>query len=123
MNIKKSLQALKTDLAHKETTLKTIQHLYPHLVNLSEKQVLSYFNVTTIEELKEHIQDSIKTSTEYEIDRATLCSCKDSKGECKELYDTQEIAQEKADQLMTHQMLKLRVYPCPFGYGWHLTKG
>lgn len=122
MNLEKSLQTLKADLARKETILKSIQNHHPHLAEFSEEEVLAYFHLTTIEDLQEHIQNSIKTSREDEINRSTLCSCKNSKGEFKDLYDTHELAQEQADQLMSHHMLRLRVYPCPYGYGWHLTK-
>ncbi len=123
MNIKKSLQTLKTDLARKEATLKRLHNHYPHLAEFSEEEILAYFHLSTIDELKVHIQDSIKTSTDDEIHHNALCNCKDSKGELKDLYDTQEDAEQQADLIMTHQMLRLKVYPCPSGNGWHLTKG
>ena len=123
MNIKKSLETLKADLVRKETILRSIQKHHPHLAKFSEEEVLAYFHLTTIEELQEHIQDPIKTSPEDEINRSTPCSCKNSKGEFKDLYDTQELAQQQADHLISYQMSRLRVYPCPYGYGWHLTKG
>jgi hypothetical protein len=123
VNIKKSLETLKADLVRKETILRSIQNHHPHLAKFSEEELLAYYHLTTIEELQEHIQDPIKTSPEDEINQSSLCSCKNSKGEFKDLYDTQELAQQQADQLMSHQILSLRVYPCPYGYGWHLTKG
>ena len=42
MNLEKSLQRLKADLANKETTLKAIQNHYPHLANFPEKEMLEY---------------------------------------------------------------------------------
>ncbi|HEY9130001.1 MAG TPA: hypothetical protein VIN02_09195 [Sulfurovum sp.] len=48
-----------------------------------------------------------------------VCTCKDGKGEFKMLYETEVLAQEQADRSNT----KLKVYPCPYGQGWHLTKG
>lgn len=122
MNIKKSLQTLKSDLARKEATLKLIHNHYPHLADFTEEEILAYFHLSTINELREHIQDFIKTSTEDETHNNARCTCKDSKGEFKDIYDTQELAQQKADLLMTHKVLKLKVYLCPSGYGWHLTK-
>ena len=110
-------------MVSKEIILRSIQNHHPHLAKFSEEEILAYFHLTTIEELQEHIQDPIKTSPEDEINQSSLCSCKNSKGEFKDLYDTQELAQQQADQLMSHQILRLRVYPCPYGYGWHLTKG
>lgn len=123
MNIKKSLQTLKDDLARKESILKSIQNHHPHLAKFSEEEVLAYFHLTTIEDLKEYIQNSIKTSNENEMNHNTLCSCKNSNGEFKELYNTHELAQHGADKLMIYQRVKLRIYPCPYGNGWHLTKG
>lgn len=125
MYLDKSLQAIKTDLAKKEATLKTIQKHYPHLKKLSEKEILSYFQVTTIDELSKHIKqlkESPISHTMPIMDNSTMCTCKDSKGQQKDLYDTQEIAQQEADQLMLNKVLKLKVYPCPYGYVWHLTK-
>jgi hypothetical protein len=122
VNIKKSLQTLKSDLGRKEATLKLIRNHYPHLADFTEEDILAYFHLSTINELSEHMQDFIKTSTDDDIHHNALCTCKDSKGEFKDIYETQELAQQKADLLMTHQVLKLKVYPCPSGYGWHLTK-
>ena len=126
MDFKKSFQALKADLSSKETTLKTLQKYYPHLKQLSEKEILAYFHVSTIDELKEHIQHTKKLSIStpgHTINDSTICSCIDAKGVLKDLYNTQELAQEEADELIKHKRLNLRVYPCPYGYGWHLTKG
>jgi hypothetical protein len=125
MNSKQSLQTFKADLYNKETTLKTIQKHYPHLAHLSENEILTYLQIETIDELREHIKQTLETSIaiyEDKIDGMT-CSCKDSKGSLKDPYDTQELAQEQAAQSMMHQKQKLRVYPCPYGNGWHLTKG
>ena len=122
--MKQSLQTLKADLNNKETTLKTIQHHYPHLAHFSEKEVLTYLQIDTIEELRKHIKQTLETSIAIYEDKSEsmVCSCKDSEGCFKDPYDTQEIAQDKANELMIHQKLKLKVYPCPYGYGWHLTK-
>jgi len=125
MNIRQSLHTLKSDFHNKETTLKTIQHHYPHLAHLSEKEILSYLQFDTIEELGEHFKQTLETSIDIYDDKmeGMVCSCKDSKGVLKEPYDTRELAQQQASQLMMHQKINLRVYPCPYGNGWHLTKG
>ena len=125
MNIKQSLQTLKADLHNKETMLKTIQNHYPHLAHFTEKEILKYLQIDTIDELREHIKQTLETSIAVYKDKIEelICSCKDSEGLLKDPYDTQEIAQRKASELMTRQKIKLRVYPCPYGNGWHLTKG
>lgn len=125
MKIKKSLQAIKAELVHKETTLKILHKHYPHLAQFSEEQILKRFNVSTINELKEHIKyitESSLPATSHTITDNTMCSCNDEKGEWKYLYDTQARAQHEANELMINKRLKLKVYPCPYSYGWHLTK-
>lgn len=124
-NIKKSLQTLKTDLLHKQTTLKTIQNYYPHLVNLSEKEILDYLHLTSIDQLNEHIQEMSKNASVVKdsTDHSAFCTCMDSKGNPKTLYLTQKIAEQKAEELRVYQKQILKVYPCPDTHGWHLTKG
>lgn len=119
-HIKKSLQTLKLELANKETLLKIIHNHYPHLSGYTQKELLDYFNLSTFDELGNYIQSSVKTFSEERNDDDTHCSCQDGNGEYKELYDTDELAQEQAARSIG---VKLKVYPCPYGYGWHLTKG
>ena len=123
--MKQSLHTLKADFHNKETTLKTIQHHYPHLAHLSEKEILTYLQIDTIEELGEHFKQTLETSISIYHDKmdGMVCSCKDSHGALKDAYDTHELAQVEASQLMMDQKFELRVYPCPYGNGWHLTKG
>ena len=122
-HIKKSLQTLKSDLAYKETLLKTIYNHYPHLSDFSQEALLAYFQFDTLSELNEHIKDVIQTSAENNMADTMLCTCKDGKGEFKALYKTEALAQEQADRSKTQPNIKLKVYPCPYGCGWHLTKG
>ncbi len=125
MNLDKSLQALKADIAKKEETLKALQKTYPHLANLSETQILTYFEVSTIPELIEHIK-RIKAFEEPDENltatQGHLCSCTDSKGQPKEIYDSEASAQREITLLETEKRVKLSVYICPDGFGWHLTK-
>ena len=46
------------------------------------------------------------------------CTCKDSKGNAKYLY----ASNEELSYELTKKEIKLRAYPCPFEKGWHLTK-
>jgi len=120
---KKSLQTLKSDLAYKETLLKTILKYYPHLSDFSQDELLAYFQLDTLSELNEHIKDIIQTSSESTMADTIVCTCKDGKGEFKALYETEALAQEQADRSKIQPNIKLKVYPCPCGCGWHLTKG
>jgi hypothetical protein len=120
--LEKSLQAMKNGIAKKEETLKALQKTYPHLSHLPDAQILAYFDVDTIPELKKHIKESTQPHdnlTEQDID---ICSCTDSKGQPKDLYNSEESAQREANALATQKRLQLKVYPCPDGYGWHLSK-
>jgi len=125
MDFKKSLQAIKNDIARSEAILKLLQKSHPHLAHLSEEQILNYLNVNSIDALHEYIQ-KIKAShgPHYDlgIQKNEICSCRDSNGEIKNLYDSETSAQAEADSLSGHKF-KLSVYRCPYGSGWHLTKG
>lgn len=48
--------------------------------------------------------------------------CQDSNGMYKELYETQEAAERRAEIIADEQGIKLKVYKCPHQCGWHLTK-
>ena len=126
MNLEKSLQAIKTDLANKEATLKTIQQNHPHLADITEEQILIYFQVTSIYELDKYIKQ-LKESTLHHDDNlstqeSNICSCTDSNGEPKNIYHSEASAQEEADTLSRQKKFQLSLYLCPYGCGWHLTK-
>ncbi len=125
MHLKKSFQTIKNELMKNEEILKHLQKSHPHLAHFSETQILHYFNVNSIDELDRH-SEQIKASQELHVDLGIqnneVCACRDSKGEMKSLYDSEASAQAEADTLSRHHMLKLSVYRCPYGSGWHLTK-
>ena len=126
MNLTKSLQRLKSDLTNKETTLKAIQNHYPYLANLSEKQILAYFEVATIDELSTDIgttQPYSKDQDHHNEQNISLCSCTDTQGKTKDLYESEESALKKATVFVGQKKIQLKVYVCPNGCGWHLTKG
>lgn len=122
MNLKKSLQTLKEDLSKKETILKAIQQTHPQLSTLYEHQILAYFEVTSIDELDEHIKHK-KESIPPDTLNTLVCQCTDSQGQPKALYDSEESAQKEATILSKQKNLNLSIYPCPHHAGWHLTKG
>ena len=122
----KSLHAIKNDIAKKENILRSLQKTHPHLKHLSEIQILTYFNINSIDELSTHITN-LKASTlphdNLMDDKRPICSCRNSDGQAKDLYDSEESAQKEATVLVVQKKLQLKVYVCPNGCGWHLTKG
>ncbi|WP_223898031.1 hypothetical protein [Sulfurovum sp. TSL1] len=108
-----------------EEILKRLQKNYPHLAHLSENQILKYFNVQSLHELNKHMKQ-IKASQELQTilpaQKNEVCSCRDSHGQIKDLYDSEVSAKEQIDALSQRKRLQLRVYRCPNGCGWHLTK-
>lgn len=116
--MKKSLQAIKNEIVQKEETLKALQKTHPHLAHLSEVQILAYFDVETISELEQHIP----LHDDLPLQENKLCSCTDSTGQPKDLYNSEASAQNEGHILAAHKRVKLKVYPCPDNYGWHLSK-
>jgi hypothetical protein len=49
------------------------------------------------------------------------CSCRAKNRDPKNLYATEQEAREAADYCHERNGVRLRVYPCPSGRGWHLT--
>ncbi|WP_309498360.1 hypothetical protein [Sulfurovum sp.] len=122
----KLLRAIKNNIAKKEKTLKTIHEKHPHLKHLSETQILAYFDIISLDELSA-LRRNIKKSTLFDdniIDEDySICSCTNNQGQAKDLYASEESAQKKATVFIGQKKLELKVYVCPSGCGWHLTKG
>lgn len=119
-SIKHSLQTLKTDLEHKERSVKYLQKHYPHLSDLSEAELIKFFDLKTLDELEDHIKILIEKSCFKETSiNHTICSCQDSKGELKALYKSEKEAQK----VIAESHMTLSLYQCPYGQGWHITKG
>ena len=49
------------------------------------------------------------------------CSCRDSNGKPKALYGSKKDAEKQQEKSQVEQNIKLRVYKCPDGKGYHLT--
>jgi hypothetical protein len=58
-----------------------------------------------------------------EIFDVDYCLCTDSNNQFKTIYATEYEAQKIAKFLYKEQGIYLKVYPCPYSSGWHLTKG
>jgi hypothetical protein len=55
---------------------------------------------------------------------STTCAhCTGADGRPKEAYATEHDAERRAEILRAERSVFLRAYPCPYGEGWHLTKG
>jgi hypothetical protein len=120
--MKKSLQTLKNDIAKREETLKALQKSHPHLSYLSESKILSYFDVETIYELEQHIKESTQPHNNLPLQESQLCACTDSRGQPKDLYNSEVSAQREVNALATQNRVRLKVYPCSNNCGWHLSK-
>ena len=51
----------------------------------------------------------------------TCMYCSGRDGKSKRLYDTRSEAQDTADHVARSRGVRLRVYRCEWGRGWHLT--
>jgi len=49
------------------------------------------------------------------------CTCTDSRGRHKQLYETKEAAEIRAQIIENERGEKLNIYECPRQDGWHLT--
>lgn len=53
-----------------------------------------------------------------------LCAqCFGGDGRNKEAYLSEEYARIRASIILNERGIRLESYPCPYGNGWHLTKG
>ena len=126
--IKKSLKPIKKKLQNKEKLYLTIRRVYTHLSELSNKEILNYYNVNSLKELDthiEHIKNILKKQTEnYEekLEELDACFCLDSRGDFKYLYESKKEAENQVQFLLKTKRVKLTLYACPFHAGWHLAK-
>jgi len=128
MNLKKSLKPIKQRLANKNQAYITIRQVYKHLVGFTNEEILDYYQVKNVDALAEHIEH-IKTilknkMTNYEktLEEIDTCFCRDGKGEFKYLYHTQKEADKQQAYTQKTKHIKLKVYPCPYHCGWHLSR-
>ena len=126
--IKKSLKPIKKKLQNKDKLYVTIRRVYTHLSELSNKEILNYYNVNSLKELDthiEHIKNILKKQTEnYEekLEELDACFCLDSHGNFKYLYESKKEAENQVQFSLKTKHIKLMLYPCPFHAGWHLAK-
>ena len=128
MNLKKSLKPIKNKLQNRNRLYHTIRGVYTHLSELSNQEILDYYNVHSLKELDTHIElikEILKKQTEdYEVKLTELdtCFCLDSRGDFKYLYESEKEAQKQVEYSLQAKRIKLTLYACPFHCGWHLSK-
>ena len=127
MSLKRSLKSIKKSIVNKDKPFITIRTLYTHLSELSNKQILDYYNVNSIKELESHIEHIKKIlknqieNYEEELEQLSGCFCLDSRGDFKYLYSTKKEAEQQAKYTLKTKRIKLTIYPCPYHCGWHLS--
>jgi len=128
MSLKKSLKPIKKKILKSDTAFTTIKRVYRHLSLYSNEEILRYYHVKDIQELEEHIE-SIKQTLLYEtksqrdeLEDIDNCFCLDSRGEFKYLYKSKKDAKRQIEYTYKSKRVKLKLYPCPYHVGWHLSR-
>jgi len=117
------LKALKRQLNEEEKLLLRLKHDYPHLAKMNKVALMHYFYVTDKHKLFAYIK--VLTEKRYATkDEATVCvcSCHDSYGIPKILYASRSEAESVVQYVLKNRQLQLKIYPCPWEQGWHLSK-
>ena len=128
MNLKKSLKPIKQRLYSKHQAYTTIRQVYTHLDAFSDAEILNYYQVKDVKGLAahiEHIKNILKNKVDnYQeaLDEIDTCFCKDSQKNFKYLYTTQKEALRQQVYTQTTKCIKLKIYPCPYHCGWHLSR-
>ena len=126
--MKKSLKPIKKKIQNKNKLYITIRRVYTHLSELSNKEILDYYNVASLKELNSHIEHIKKVlkkqieNYEEELEQINACFCLDSNEDFKYLYSTKKEAEQQVKFTLKTKRVKLALYPCTFHCGWHLTK-
>ena len=106
----------------------TIRRVYTHLSELSNEEILDYYNVASLKELEthiEHVKEVLKKQTrnhKEELEKLDTCFCLDSRGDFKYLYESKKEAKAQMEFSLKTKRIKLTLYACPFHAGWHLAK-
>jgi hypothetical protein len=126
--MKKSLKPIRKKIVKKNDIFRTIKHVYPHLNELSNKQIFDYYGIGSIKELQGHVEKikAILLKREIinieEIEETESCFCMDSRGEFKYVYNTKKEAEKQVQYSWKTKRVKLLLYSCPYHFGWHISK-
>jgi len=128
MNLKKKLKPIKKTINSKNRPFITIRQLYTHLSDLTNEEILAYYQVSNIKALERHIEyikKILKNRTDnYKEELAEIegCFCVDSRGEFKYLYSSKKEAEQQVEYSFKTKKIKLKLYPCPYHCGWHISR-
>jgi len=127
MNLKKSLKSIRKTIVYKHNIFKTIKHVYTHLDDLSNREILNYYGIESIQELESHVEKIKEILLKHEMNRSDIepvesCFCMDSSKEFKYLYSSKKDAQRQILYSHKQKGIKLKLYSCPYHCGWHLSK-
>ena len=128
MSLKKTLKPIKRRIKNSNTAFATIKRVYRHLSMYTDKEILKYYHVDNIEELEEHIESIKKTllydnqSKRDKLEDIDSCFCLDGKKEFKYLYKSRKDAQKQIEYTYRSKKIRLKLYPCPYHLGWHLSR-
>ncbi len=126
--IKKSLKPIKKKLQNKDKLYHTIRRVYTHLSELSNEEILDYYNVNSLKELNkhiEHVKSILKKQIENheeKLEELDACFCVDARGDFKYLYEHKKEAEQQVLFSLKTKRVKLTLYACPFHCGWHLSR-
>lgn len=118
-----NLKHLKAQCEQQEAAIRKLKSTFPHLSGMSKETLLAYFDCTTTSELI-----SISRALAITVDRTSktpkerFCRCIDSNGIPKLLYATHKEAERVERYAMQNRSVLLKIYPCPYVKGWHLSK-
>ena len=125
MNLKKALKPIKKNILNRNKDFITIRQVYPQLLDLTNREILDYYNVLSIQPLEQHIkyiEKNLKNQIKEEIKEIRECLCRDSRGEFKDIYNTEKEATQQVEYSFKTKRIKLTTYFCPYHQGWHLKK-
>ena len=121
---KKLFKNLKKSISQYERAISHIKNLYPFLKDIPDSEILGYLGLMSSRELivfaknLKHFEEEISSDTDNEV----YCRCIDSEGMPKVLYSSFEQIRRAEKYLKKSLGLSLKIYQCPSGKGWHLSK-
>lgn len=119
------LESLKRQYHQEELSFAMLKKQYPHLDNMSDEEILLYFECDSRSKII-HIAVQMNTTDHKMIDNSfgnhITCSCTNADGYSKNLYVDVTEAKRMCKLLSKEQNIVLRLYICPTSDGWHLTK-